>query len=143
MFMRNLIAIVALSFSSVVAAEEYTGGLPEADAILTSSPQIEKALAEKLHAESVRLQGIADVLNEKCSAEGTGDDNRDLRCGMILGAWMQSREDLMTDVRAARAGTYEPPKPVQDARCMIAQKFNDPSYAQSMGVKCNGPYLAD
>ena len=141
--MRNLIAIATLLLSSGASAQEYTGGLPEADAILTSNPQIELALAEKFHAESVRLRGIADVLNEKCPAEGTGDDDRDLRCAMILGAWINSRESLMSDVRAARDGNYEPPKPVEDARCMIAQKFNDPSYAERMSVKCNGPYLAE
>lgn len=128
-------ALIAL-FCQPVAAQTYSGGIPEADKLLNDSPHIEQEIAARLHAESLRLQRISDVVDENCSLEGTGDARRDLRCGMILGGLINSRAKLMRDIQDARDGKYQPDREIEDPRCAIAKKFSDPSFAERAGVKC-------
>ena len=119
------------------AAVDYTGDLAEVEAILNTNPQIEGRLARELHQESVRLRGFEKALQENCPIDGTGDADRDLRCGMVMGASIQSREKLLADVRAVAAGIYEEPKEFEDPRRAIARRFDDRSYAENAVVECD------
>lgn len=132
---RSTTMVLALTMliATPANAQTYSGGLEKVTEILNTNPQIPREQADAIHEKSVSLRASADRINEYC--EGNPSAARAQRCEFARGIFFNSVVRLLQRAHNAEGGIYETERIIDDPRCAVAKRFNDPSMVPE-GVPC-------
>lgn len=119
--------------ASPLSAQNYTGGLERITELLNSNPQIPREQADAIHEKSVSLRASGERVEGYCS--GRPSAARAQRCEFARGIFFNSVLRLTQRAHDAKNGIYPVERVIDDPRCAVAKRFNNPSLVPE-GVPC-------